>query len=85
MKDFVEFVPTAEYKYDKEQAISKGDSYYDIWYKKNHYFNGFKMVPNSYYTRMVPKLEGYVEYRMSRMNREMDKNSDLINPKYNFE
>lgn len=87
--DFFEIAdikPTAYYQLDKEAARKKGDDYYQEWFYKNHYFTK-KGIPRpaSYYTILVPKQQKFYEYRLSRMNQELDKNSDLINPNYNFE
>ena len=84
--DIASIIPTEQYKRDKAIAKSKGQQEYNIWYKKHHYRDakGNERIA-SYYTRLVPKDKKYIEYRLSKMNQELDKNSNLINPNYNFE
>lgn len=84
--DIADIIPTEQYKRDKAAAKSKGKTEYKKWHDKHHYRDskGNERIA-SYYTRLVPKDQKYIEYRLSRMNQELDKNSNLINPNYNFE
>lgn len=84
--DIADIIPTEQYKRDKAAAKSKGKTEYKKWHDKHHYRDskGNERIA-SYYTRLVPKNQKYIEYRLSRMNQELDKNSNLINPNYNFE
>ena len=84
-KKLAEIDPTPEYLRDKEAHIAMGDEEYQKWYNENHYFNGYKFVPASYYTTLVPKDDKYFELRLSSMNRELDKDSEMVNKNYNFE
>lgn len=84
--EIADIIPTEYYKRDEAEAKKKGKEAYNKWYKANHYTDakGNTRIA-SYYTRLVPKDQKYIEYRLSRMNQELDKNSDMINPNYNFE
>lgn len=84
--DFAKMVTTQEYEYDKKKAKEAGDEAYKEWYDRSHYINsrGNEVIV-SYYRMMVPKDTKYIEVRLSRMNQELDKNSELINPNYDFE
>ena len=81
-------IPTTSYERDKAQAKAKGKEAYQKWYNANHYRDakGNERIA-SYYTRLIiNKDSGFkYEYRLSRMNQELDKNSNMINPNYNFE
>lgn len=84
--EIADIIPTEYYKRDEAEAKKKGKKSFDKWYKANHYRDAKgNMRIASYYTRLVPKDKKYIEYRLSRMNQELDKNSDMINPNYNFE
>ena len=84
--DIADIIPTKEYERDKKIAKSKGKEEYNKWYNKHHYRDsrGNERIA-SYYTQLIPKDNKYYEYRLSRMNQELDKNSSMINPNYNFE
>lgn len=76
---------TEEYERDKKEAEAKGGKAYDEWYKMSHYTNGRgEDEPVSYYKITIPKDDKYIRIRLSRMNQELDKDSALINPNYDF-
>ena len=86
--EYVTFVTTPYYERDKILAQKKGNDAYAKWFKENHYLDKYgNYRPASYYSKIVPKKEyvdKFTEYRLSRMNLELDKNSEMINPNYNF-
>ena len=80
-----EIIPTPQYERDMTIHKAEGKESYDNWYKANHYRDSKGNVRiASYYTRIVPKEDKYYEFRLSRMNQELDKNSKIINPNYDF-
>lgn len=78
-------VETPEYYADKKKYKSLGTKEYDEWVEKSHTWINGKPSPVSYYKMLVPKDTQYVEMRLSRMNQELDKDSELVNKNYNFE
>lgn len=84
-KEYANMVVTPEYNIDKKRAQEAGEEAYKEWYDKSHYVNsrGNETVV-SYYRIMVPKDQKHIEIRLSRMNQELDKDSELINPNYDF-
>lgn len=83
---YAKMITTPQYKIDEEKAKAQGDKAYKEWYDKSHFINSRgKEVVVSYYRQLVPKDNKYLEIRLSRMNQELDKNSSLINPDYDFE
>lgn len=81
---YAEINETDEYFRDKKQAKALGKEAYNEWYDRSHYDRNGKSVPVSYYTVLVPLNPEHVEIRLSRMNKELDKNSKLVNENYDF-
>lgn len=78
-------VETPEYYADKKKYKSLGTEEYDKWVERSHTWINGKPSPVSYYKMLVPKDTKYIEMRLSRMNQELDKDSELVNENYNFE
>lgn len=78
-------VETPEYYADKKKYKQLGTKEYDEWVEKSHTWVNGKPSPVSYYKMLVPKDTKYIEMRLSRMNQELDKDSELVNENYNFE
>ena len=76
------FEKTPQYEADKARMKSLGKEQYRQWYDANHLSNG---QPASYYTRLIPKDLSYIELRLNMANRELDKDSPLVNREYDFD
>lgn len=78
------FEDTAEYRADKKKYKALGKDQFDEWFYKSHIMVNGRYVPVSYYRVMVPLDPIYIEKRLSRMNQELDKDSELVNKNYDF-
>lgn len=76
------FEKTPQYEADKARMKALGGEAYRKWHKENHLSNG---QPASYYTRMMPKEQSDFELRLNMANRELDKDSPLVNKNYDFD
>lgn len=76
------FEKTPQYEADKIRMRALGVKEYMEWHKNNHLSNG---KPASYYTRLVPKDPSGIELRLNMANRELDKDSPLVNENYDFD
>ena len=72
--------PTLRYNHDKAAAQAKGQAYYQKWYDDNH-VDG---KPVSYYTKLIPKHQSDIEFRLNPMNQELSSDSPLMNPNFDF-
>lgn len=79
-KSIAKIEPTQRYYADKAAAQAKGQAYFNKWVQDNH-VNG---EPASYYTKMVPKNQSDVEFRLNPMNQELSSESPLMNPNFDF-
>lgn len=89
--DYVDFLETPYYKRDHNEALQearqKGIKLSNTdWFRKNHYQdNKGRWRRASYYTMIYPKDPSkYVENRLSRFSQEIDPDSPLVDPNYNF-
>lgn len=76
------FEKTPQYEADKARMKALGNKEYLEWHRNNHLSNG---KPASYYTRLVPRDPSGIELRLNMANRELDKDSPLVNKNYDFD
>lgn len=80
--DIAKQVPTEAYYRDRANAAKKGQAYYEAWYTTHHTFFGEEAVPNSYYTKVVPKDKSLIEIVPSNEFNILSENSKFVNKKY---
>lgn len=85
--DIAEVIYTEQYYTDRSNAAKKGEAFYELWEMQHHkkYYVGDteKLIPNWYYTKVVPKDETLIdEEAPTREFSEIDPNSEYYNKNF---